>query len=291
MSEQHLQTIQTYIDKMPSLSTTVTKVLQVCDQPNVSPNDLNKIISLDPVLAGNVLKLINSAYYSLPNHINSLTRAIIVLGINTVKNLALTTAVLGSIKNTRRCALSMDKFWSHSLCVGVTAKEFSKQCKVPMSQREEFFLSGLLHDLGKIPMAQCFPEEYAQCIALCRSREISLHEAEESVFGFNHQHCGSIIAHKWKLSDNIISVMESHHEVEKSNDDHKLLITCVAIANFYANIFAMGTIDEYSISEASIIELLEQSPLSWNNISGLHEVIHDSIERASLFIQMSQSRS
>ncbi len=291
MSEQQLQIIQKYIDKMPSLSTTVTKVLDVCNQPDVSPNDLNKIISLDPVLAGNVLKLINSAYYSLPNQITSLTRAIIVLGINTVKNLALTTAVLGSIKNSRRGALSMDKFWSHSLCVGVTAKEFSKQCKIPVNQREEYFLSGLLHDLGKIPMSQCFPEEYAQCIALCHDREITFHEAEQSIFGFNHQHCGSIIAHKWKLSDDFISVMESHHEPEKSNDDHKLLMTCVAIADFYANIFAMGTIDDYFINEASIIKLLEQSPLSWNNISDLHEVIHDSIEKSSVFLHVSQSRS
>ncbi len=276
---------------MPSLSTTVTKVLEICNQPNVSPNDLNRIISLDPVLAGNVLKLINSSYYFMPKHITSLTRAIIMLGINTVKNLSLTTAILAAMKDNGSSALSMDKFWSHSLCVAVTAKAFAKECKIPISQREEFFLSGLLHDLGKIPMAQCFPEEYAQCIALCYEREITLYEAEQSIFGFNHQHCGSIIAHKWKLNDNIIAVMESHHEPEKSNDEHKLLMTCVAMANFYANIFDQGTMDDYFVSEASIIKLLEQSPLSWNTISGLHEVIQDSIEKSSVFLQMNQSRS
>lgn len=98
VSTQHIKTIQRYIDKIPSLSTTVTKVLEVCNKADVSPNDLNKVISFDPVLTGNVLKLINSSYYSLPNHITSLTRAIIVLGINTVKNLSLTTAVLGTVK-------------------------------------------------------------------------------------------------------------------------------------------------------------------------------------------------
>ncbi len=98
MSDQYTDTLQRYIDKMPSLSTTVTKVLEVCNRQDVSPNDLNKIISLDPVLAGNVLKLINSAYYALPNQITLLTKAIIILGINTVKNLALSTAVVGALK-------------------------------------------------------------------------------------------------------------------------------------------------------------------------------------------------
>jgi len=286
VSEQHLQTIHRYIDKMPSLSTTVTKVLEVCNKPNVSPNDLNKIISLDPVLTGNVLKLINSSYYSLPNHITSLTRAIIVLGINTVKNLALTTAVLGTVKGGSKPGLSMDKFWSHSLCVGVTAKALATELKIPVNQREEFFLSGLLHDLGKIPMSQCFPDEYAQCIALCGEKDIPLHEAEDLIFGFNHQQCGTIIAEKWKLSISIISVLENHHNPEKAEEEYKTLTLCVAIANLYANIFAMESISHYAANETETMNLIEQSPFSWNNISPLHEAIQDAIEKASVFLKV-----
>jgi putative nucleotidyltransferase with HDIG domain len=286
VSEQHLKTIHRYIDRMPSLSTTVTKVLEVCNKPNVSPNDLNKVISLDPVLSGNVLKLINSAYYSLPNHINSLTRAIIVLGINTVKNLALTTSVLSTVKEKNQSGLSMDKFWSHSLCVAVTAKAMAVELKVPMHQREEFFLSGLLHDLGKIPMSKCFPEEYARCLALCSSNNIPLHEAENIVFGFDHQHCGAMIAEKWNLSDNIISVLKYHHQVINAAEDHKTLTLCVAIANLYANIFNMSTNDNDSINETDVSDLFEHSQLSWRNISPLHEKIQDAIEKASVFLKV-----
>ena len=108
--ESRLQVIRDYIDRMPSLSTTVTKVLEVCNKPNTAPNDLNKVISLDPVLTGNVLKLINSAYYSLPNQITSLARAIIMLGINTVKNLALSTAILGTLKSSQSFCLTIQIF-------------------------------------------------------------------------------------------------------------------------------------------------------------------------------------
>ncbi|MCU7834503.1 MAG: HDOD domain-containing protein [gamma proteobacterium symbiont of Taylorina sp.] len=271
---------------MPSLSTTVTKVLEICNKPNVSPNDLNKIISLDPVLTGNVLKLINSSYYSLPHQITSLTRAIIVLGINTVKNLALTTAVLGTVKGGRKSALSMDEFWSHSLCVGVTAKALAAELKIPVNQREEFFLSGLLHDLGKIPMSQCFPDEYTQCISICAEKQIPLHEAEDIIFGFNHQQCGTIIADKWKLSNDIISVLKYHHTPEQSEDEYKTLTLCVAIANLYANIFAMESIKDYTYNEADALNLMEQSSLSWNNISPLHETIQDAIEKASVFLKV-----
>ena len=101
---------------MPSLPITVSKVLEICNNPKTSPVDLNQVISLDPVLMGKVMRLINSAYYCLPNQITSLVRAIIMLGINTVKNLALCTAVLGTLdKKGDFQALNMEGFWRHSL--------------------------------------------------------------------------------------------------------------------------------------------------------------------------------
>ena len=156
-SENHLRKVRNYISKMPSFSNTVTKVLEICNDPNTSPNDLNRIISLDPVLTGQVMKVINSAYYALPSKITSLTRAIIMLGLNTVKNLALSTAALKSLGGAESFqALSMEDFWVHSICTGVTAKSLAVIKGMPVAQREEYFVAGLLHDLGKIPLNNCF---------------------------------------------------------------------------------------------------------------------------------------
>ena len=96
--ERYLERIRAYIARMPSLSTTVIKVLETCNDPRASANDLQRIISLDPVLTGRVLKLINSAYYSLGVPIISLARAIVMLGLNTVKNLALSFAILENLR-------------------------------------------------------------------------------------------------------------------------------------------------------------------------------------------------
>jgi len=107
-TRERFRKLQKYIDRMLGLSTTVTKVLEICNHPNTSPNDLNKVISLAPVLTGQVLKLVNSANFSLPNKVTSLTRAISILGLNTVKNLALSMAILKSLGKNTSTSLDMD---------------------------------------------------------------------------------------------------------------------------------------------------------------------------------------
>ena len=131
----------------------------------ITAKDLNKVISLDPVLVGKVLKLVNSAYYSLPNKVTSLVNAIIMLGINTIKNLALSTAVLGNMKRKDRFkSLNVDGFWRHSIGVGVASKLIATKIGIPANKREEYFIGGLLHDIGKIPLNEIFPEEYLKVI-------------------------------------------------------------------------------------------------------------------------------
>jgi c-di-GMP-related signal transduction protein len=123
--------INRFIQNMPPLPISVSKILEIAKDPTADAKKLNEVISIDPVLTGKVLKLINSAYYALPNQITSIVRAIIMLGINTVKNLALSTAVISTIKKDSNFqALDMDAFWRHSICVGVIAKEFAKKLGV-----------------------------------------------------------------------------------------------------------------------------------------------------------------
>ena len=132
-----LEKIRLFVDKMPSLSTTVSKVLEICSRPDTVPNDLNRVIALDPVLAGQVLKLINSAYYSLMNKVTSLTRAIIMLGLNTVKNLALSTAIIRSVSQAKKSrALPIRAFLAHSIAVGVMAKLLAARRGLSLAERE-----------------------------------------------------------------------------------------------------------------------------------------------------------
>jgi putative nucleotidyltransferase with HDIG domain len=286
--EQLFRKLRDFIDRMPSLSTTVTKVMEVCNQPNTSPNDLNRVIALDPVLTGHVLKLINSAYYSLPNQVTSLTRAIIMLGLNTVKNLALSTAVLGTLGKEKSSCLSMDTFWTHSICVGVTAKALAAEKKIPLANREEYFVAGLLHDLGKIPLSNCFPQRYKQALDLADLQRSSLVRAEKSIFGFDHRLTGKMIGEKWQLSQAMIACLAHHHNPEMVTEDNRPLVATVALANLYANIFEIGSAGDIHQEVLEVEQLIAASGMEWFRVAALHETVLAEIEKAQIFLQITK---
>lgn len=287
-SEQKQKRLQLYLDRMPSLSTTVSKVMEVCDRPDTSPNDLNRIISLDPVLTGRVLKLINSAYYSLPNQITTLARAIIMLGINTVKNLALSTAILGNVGNTESFKyLPMDQFWTHSLCVGVTAKALAVRKGISPLLREEFFVAGLLHDLGKIPLSNCFSEDYGAVFEKILAECATLFPAERDALAYDHGVVGRMIADKWELSRRIADTLCLHHELERVSQENQELVTLVALANIYANVYDIGSAGDRFPDGEMIFEVLGRAGLDWSDLHDLAETVESELEKARIFLQIS----
>ncbi len=281
--EARLRKIKKFVKKMPSLSTTVSKVLEICSRPDTAPNDLNKVISLDPVLTGQVLKLINSAYYSLVNKVTSLTRAIIMLGLNTVKNLALSTAIIRSVGQTKKSkVLPIQKFWAHSIGVGVTAKIFAGELDVPLGEREEFFVAGLLHDLGKIP----FDDEYAQVLAATKERGEPLVQVEREFLGLDHQVVGKLIAEKWKLNTAITQAICYHHNPDLADEVHQLLVAAVTLADSYICLFDIGYAGNSIPDEEQFARSLELTGLSWDTISGLSETVEEEIFKAEVFLQV-----
>lgn len=242
MSDQkYAVAIKGYIDKMPSLPTSVTKVLEICNDPKASPADLNRVISVDPVLMGKVMKLINSAYYGLNQEITSLVRAIIMLGINTVKNLALSTAVLGNLgDSTNADGLNMEGFWQHSLCVGVTSKLIAVQRKVDRKEHEEYFMAGLLHDIGKIPLNNRLSKVYVETLGSSEAQNLPLYVAETNTLGTNHAEVGAVVAENWQLSEEIRDVVDNHHTTETYSGQFKDIVFTVALANYFANTSEIG---------------------------------------------------
>ncbi len=280
-----LEAVQQYIDRMPSLSTTVTKVLEVCNRPNTSPIDLNRVISLDPVLTAQVLKLINSAYYSLPNQITSLVRAIIMLGINTVKNLALSTAVVGAIRQSG-AGMPVDTFWTHCLCTGVTARLLAAACGVPANHHEEFFVAGLLHDIGKIPLHACFPDLYQQARAVAELEEGPVLRAEMLVLGCTHEDAGRLIADRWKLGPAMAAAVVHHHAPEEAEEGQRQLARIVSLANLFANVYDYGSAGDRHPDPGEIDTLLAATGLSWPQLQRLTGSVMGEIDKAKVFLQV-----
>ena len=277
------QQIEKFIKRMPSLSTTVGKVLEICSRTDASPNELNKVISLDPVLTGQVLRLINSAYYSLLNKITSLTRAITMLGMNTVKNMALSTAIIRSVSGAKKSrALPTAQFWQHSIGVGVSAKLLAAACGIPVGEREELFIAGLLHDLGKVP----FGDEYIEVLTLARKEQQPLVEIERDLMGIDHQEVGMMIAEKWKLNTVITSCIGDHHQAGGAAEGCRRQVAFVALANMYINILDFGYAGDPFPEVGDIEDLLDITGLSWQDYGGISEDVEKEIEKAQIFLQV-----
>jgi HD-like signal output (HDOD) protein len=288
--ERYLKKIQAYIARMPSLSTTVTKVLETCNDPKASANDLKRVISLDPVLTGRVLKLINSAYYSLGKPITSLTRAIIMLGVNTVKNLALSFTILDNLKGNSSClSFSADEFWRHSLCVGVVAKMLAAQKGVPVTRREEFFVAGLLHDLGKLPLRMQFPEEYHRVCETVHSGQEALYQNEARYLGVDHGAVGSIIAKKWRLGSTLVESLSYHHNPADGPDKNREFVFAVALANQLALYLNIGNAGDHFTDHPKITSLMGEVGVDWTMLNDLHGAASGEIERAKFFLEVVQN--
>jgi HD-like signal output (HDOD) protein len=286
MSDDIFKKIDEYIKTMPSLPTTVTKVMELCNNPQVSPADLNHVISLDPVLVGRVLKLINSAYYGLDQHITSLVRAIIMIGINTVKNLALSTAVMENFSPKKKIqGLDMEGFWRHSLCVGVTAKLLAVKKGIDPKQREEYFTAGLLHDLGKIPINAVLHKDYVLTLSAADRDRTSLFLAEAANLGLDHCTTGAAIVKAWKLEGPVGDAVMYHHKYREYTGEHQDILYCVVAANRFASMRNIGfsgnrhpgKMDEYIWDKLEVNE---------DYFFEIEDTVKAEIEKAEIFLKL-----
>lgn len=281
--------IRNYISRMPSFSTTVTKVLQICNRPDTSALDLNRVISLDPVLTGSLLRLVNSAYYSLGREVSSIPHAIILLGVNTVKNLALSTAVIRSVGNGGGfCGLSLEAFWEHSLGVAVISRSLAELRGVSQQTRDDYFVAGLLHDVGKIPLNHCCSAQYPLVLEAARRERISLREAERRALGTDHGTVGALVAEKWCLHRDLCDVLLHHHDPEEGASEKTPLLMVVALGNLCANLWQIGSAGE-TMADAPLAERLEERLLlAPPHVAAVRDRVLEDIERARIFLQVSR---
>lgn len=227
-----IETVMAKLDEnIPSLSPTTAKVMQLVNNINTPPAELTKVIKLDPILSAKVLKLVNSSYFALPNTIVSLEKAIIMLGMNTIKNLALSAAVLTQMEsNSQKSSIDKDGFWKHSLGVGVAAKLLAQKKNVEKKVIEDYFIAGLLHDLGILVEDQIFPEAMERILVSIEN--LGLYDAEEIIMdGLTHCTIGKALAEKWNLADELAGVIQYHHKPFEQDGSASMITHCVYCAN------------------------------------------------------------
>lgn len=226
MTPELSQRLTAAVDGMPAFPKSVERILELTRDVNSTPKDLVEVIDKDPVVTVKILKVVNSAYYSLPKQITSIGHAVVYLGFNTIKNLALSIAAIGMLPKDNESGFDVQQYLLHSLATAGLAKQLA--LKVDDADPMDCFIAGLLHDFGKVVFAQFMPDEFRTALAISSSTGLSLHKALQQTIGADHVVVGAMLVEKWRFAPRLIETIRHQHVDDMKDTD---MIACVFGAN------------------------------------------------------------
>ena len=260
MSTTEIQELVSNASDLISLPEVALRVNELANDPDSSADDMAAVISQDPALVVRMLKVANSAYYGLSNEVETISRAVSVLGTNKIRDLVLSSSASQAFDGIPNGLITMQDFWHHSLYCGLLAQILSKKSK--KANADSIFVAGLLHDIGQLLMFNQRPEKSHEVILLLMegSEELETFEAERHIFGFDHMQVGGELVKNWKLAPVLQECVEFHHEPQNAKD-YPAEVALINIANAVA---VMADFD--SMNEDDEIPMI--SPISWE-LTGL----------------------
>ena len=218
----------TAVERMPAFPQSVQKILNLTRDINCLPKDLVNVIEKDPVMTMKILRVINSAYYSLPNKITSVNQSVVYLGLNTIKNLALSIAAVGMLPRFNTSGFDIQRYLLHSLTTATVARQLCGIYAKGQVDPGDGYIAGLLHDFGKAVFAQFMAVDFSKALAISQDRNIPLHEAELEIIGADHAVVGSLLATKWQFPPHLIECIRDHHAADAESNP---LMDCVRMAD------------------------------------------------------------
>lgn len=283
MSSPILQKVEN-LSSIPTLPTVIERVTRMLQNPKTSAEEVGKAITTDQTIASKVLRLVNSAFYGFPGKISTITHAIVILGFSTVKNVVLTTAILDSFRNkgNNTDLFDLEKFWIHSVSCGATALSIAKQ--IGSVDKEECFIAGLIHDIGKLIFCHYLPNEFKLGLEHSVEHQQLLYFSEKELFDCTHQEIGGLLTEKWTLPVSLQNAVKYHHNPSPEHD-HYLITAIVHSADILVRAMDFGNGgDNYipSISEKAWKSIGFDSI----NLPSLIDTISDEVDKASVFIKI-----
>jgi putative nucleotidyltransferase with HDIG domain len=212
---------------LPTLPTVIAKMLELVDNPKTSASSLSTLIMQDQVLTARILKLANSSFYAFPRQIATVKLALIVLGFESVKEMALSLSVLNSFKGENGKHFDTSQFWHHSISVGAGSRMLARETCSRLAG--EAFVAGLLHDIGKLVLNQYLPEEFAEVQTRIWEQGQDCETAEKIVLGVTHAEIGAWLAERWNLPVSLVEAIRWHAHPEAAPRNPELaLLVCLA---------------------------------------------------------------
>lgn len=227
---------------LKSIKETTSEIIRIIDDPRFGAKDLKDVIEMDPLLTAKLLKLANSAYYGFSRTIATVLEAVVCIGFDTVKELAL-SQTLGKIFNNSvvKYGYSRKLLWKHCLAVALFSKiMFVREFR---QAGDKCYVVGLLHELGIITLEQLYPDIFNNILKNAEEKQINVFESEMEILGFNHTDIGRAILSEWALPEYLVEAVGHHHEPEKVEDDYYKVTSTLFIADVVIADNKIGYID------------------------------------------------
>lgn len=229
--------------KLPTSPGIVVELNEVISNPYAVADDISRVVNKSPSLAAALLKIVNSAFYGFPSRIDSISRAVTLIGTREIKSLALGISVMNAFKNIANNFVNMDAFVTHSLACGVVSRIIATRKNI--AQTEQMFVSGLLHDIGKLIIYKYYPNHAANLFYQAHQSGTALYNEEKKLLGTRHSRIGSYLLEKWKLPVTIVNNVRYHHMPASS--PNPVQASVIHIADVIVNGFGIGNSGERCI--------------------------------------------
>ncbi len=261
--------------KLPSPPAIAVKILETVRQDDYSVDKLAQIITSDPALTAKVLGVANSSYYALPNKVNTIERAISLVGVDALKNLALSFVIAKEMKGTSIGLFDYNFFWKRAVTAAVASELLAP---ILDYKNDDAFVSALLKDVGVVIMYLCSPNDYLSVLREKQAKGLSSIEVEQKVFGFDHQDVGSEILKRWDLPQSIYAPIALHHRGEVGEGQYAKKVELLILSDCFSKMYHSGRIGE------SVRELEEVLQAGYGMETGAAEELIDAVANKSIEI-------
>ena len=272
-----LQKAVAHVGELQPLPEVTAKIVQLVEDPRATARDVHAIVRTDPALAARILKVVNSAFYGLSAQVGNLDRAVLMLGISSVKNIVLAA----SLSRMFRAEALSEQFaardlWRHSVATAVCARLLATKGATPP---DEVFVAGLIHDIGLIVAQQLFPAELTHTLEQCLNCPQDFCATEERVMGADHQALGNALAGTWRFPPALRWTIACHHEPDLVPLEHRAMATIVHIADIMCGQARFGFWLTTQLQEVTAA-CLEAIGLTRENIEEVSAGLAERVEEA-----------
>lgn len=268
MDDDLKKKLEDVIDLLPPIPQVMSELLQALGDKDIELRALASIISKDPLMSMNVLKVSNSAFYRLPNKVATVEHAVKLLGIKEITGICIACGAYQSLKPPSNVeTFDLVEFWRHSVATGVVSRRLCQELEI-LDHNVLYFI-GLLHDVGKVVLDRLAHDIYRIVVQTAREENITIFDAEKRLIGESHDRVGGWLMEKWRLPWTFIDVAQYHHNVSAAPEENRAATAIISFADRLAWLHYLGLesgFDVKLLTENEAYSFLEENTANIDEI-------------------------